>query len=140
MSLAVKHLLIGRTVGAPLEPPAVQDEQCLGASRHRQDLVNPWWKPWKEQRFTSILAYDHLEETKGHTNLEAEPCTANRDLHNRPGKEDQENEIDVQELVLLGSTDEVELPRTSANYDFGPPRACCPGLALGHRRAGRQRR
>ena len=49
-----------RTLGAPLEPQAVQDKQYLKASRHRQDLVDLWWKPWKEQRFASILAYDNL--------------------------------------------------------------------------------
>ena len=57
-----------RTLGAPLEPQAVQDDQYLGSSRHQQDLVNLWWKAWKEQRFTGILAYDHLDEIKRHTN------------------------------------------------------------------------
>ena len=38
--------------------------------------------------------------------------------------------VDVQRLVLLVSTDKVELLMMSANYDFGLPGACCPGLPL----------
>ena len=34
----------------------------------------------------------------------------------------------VQRLVLLVPTDKVELLRMSANYHFGLPGACCPGL------------
>ena len=63
--------------------------------------------------------------------LEVQPCAVNQDLHRRPGEEDHEIEIDMQRLVVLGSTNEVELLRTSANYDFGPPGACCPGLPSG---------
>ena len=97
-----------RTSGAPLEPQAVQDNQYLGPNRHQQDRVNLWWKPWSEQRFISRLAKDHLDETKRHTSRKAEPCTANQDLHKRPGEEDQEIKIDVQQLVPRGLTDEEE--------------------------------
>ena len=37
----------------------------------------------------------------------------------------------MQRLVLLGSTDKVELLRTPASYIFGPSGACCPGPPSG---------
>ena len=42
MPLAVNQLLLRRTLGASLEPQAVQDKHYLGASRHQQDLVSQW--------------------------------------------------------------------------------------------------
>ena len=92
-----------------MEPQAIQDDQFLRSDRHQQDLVNLWWKPWNEQGFTSMLACVHLEETKRNTDREAEPRTANLDLHRTPGEEDQEIKINVQQLMPLGSTNEVEL-------------------------------
>ena len=74
MPLYVNQPLLGRTLGAPPEPQAIQDEQYLRASRHQQDLVNLWWNPWKEQGLASILAYDHLKENKRYASLEAEPA------------------------------------------------------------------
>ena len=118
MSLAAKHLLLGRTLVEPLEPQADQDEQYLGASRHRQDILNLWWKPWRDQGFDDILAYDHLRKSKSHANLEAEPCAANQDVYTRPAEDDQGIETDVQQLEHLGSTAEVELLETSYNYDY----------------------
>ena len=100
MPLTVSQLLLGRTLGAPLEPQAVRDEQYLGASRHQQDLVNLWWKPWKEQGFDKILAYDHLKESKRHANLKAGPCAFNQDIYTRPEEEGQGNKTDVQQLEL----------------------------------------
>ena len=64
--------------------------------------MNQRWKPWNKQVFTSMLAYDHLRETKRYTKCEAELCIANQDLHKRPGEEDNEIEIDMQQLVLRG--------------------------------------
>ena len=103
-------------------------EQCCGASKYQRDLRNAWGKQWKHQGFASILAYHHLKETKRHANLEAETCAVNQDLHRQPGGGDQEIETDMQRLVLLGSTDKMELLRMSTNYDFRPPGACCPWL------------
>ena len=114
-------------MGAPLGPQAVQDEQYLGASRHQHDLMDLWWRPWKKQGSFRILAYVHLKETGKHANLETEPCTVNRELLGRPDKEDQEGKIDVQRMVLLGSTDKVELLRTPASHVPGPLGARCPG-------------
>ena len=71
--------------------------------------MNLWWKPWNKQGFTSMMAYIHLEETKRHTDREAEPCAANQGLRKTPGEEDQEIEISIQQLVPLGSTDEGEV-------------------------------
>ena len=56
-----------------------------------------------------MMAYIHLEETKRHTDREAEPCAANQGLRKTPGEEDQEIEISIQQLVPLGSTDEGEV-------------------------------
>ena len=100
----------GRASGAPLEPQVVQDYRYLGYDRHQQELVNLRWKPWNEQRFTSMMAYAHLEETKRHIDSEAEPRAVNQCLRKTPGEEDQKSETSVQQLVPLGSTDEVELP------------------------------
>ena len=83
-----------------------------------------WWKPWKEQGVISILAYDHLKETKRHANLEAEPCTVDQEILGRPGETDQEIGIDEWTLVLLVPADKVELTRIANNYNIGPPEAC----------------
>ena len=90
--LTVNQLLSGNTAGAPLELQAVLDEQYFGAGRHRQvlthceasiyqqDLLNLWWKMWKEQGFASLSPYGHLLEAQRLASFEAgDICFLNYD-------------------------------------------------------------
>ena len=80
MPLTVNQLLLGRTSETPLQPQAVQEEQYIGAGRYQQDLLNMWWKLWKEQGLASLLPYGHLKEAKRHANLEVgDVCLLNYD-------------------------------------------------------------
>ena len=132
-ALTVNQLL-GRTSGATLEPQAVEDGQYFGASRYQQDLLNLWWKLWKEQGFASLPPYSHLKEANRHANLKVgdnKVCGTYRlcqMLSTKCGlvrkakvgykerlagkkyksKPLTEIEIDVQRLVLLVPTNEVE--------------------------------
>ena len=81
--LTVNQLLSGNTAGAPLEPQSVLDEQYFGAGRYRQvlmhfqasiylqDLLNLWWKLWKEQGFAGLLPNAHLMEAQRLASFEA---------------------------------------------------------------------
>ena len=126
--LTEDQLLQGRNTRGLLQPQVGQDTQSLGTSRHQQDLVSLWWNQWKEQGFDEKLVYNYQKETQRHANLKEELCTVNQDLNRRLGEEDQDIEIGVQQMDLLGSTDKVEPLGTPYNYDFKLPGACCPEL------------
>ena len=62
------------------EPQAVQEELYLGASRNQQDLLNLWWKSWKEQGFTSLPPYSRRSDAKSHAVLKVgDVCILNHD-------------------------------------------------------------
>ena len=65
----VNQLLTGLTLGASRVPHAVQGVEFVIASRYQQDLLNMWWKLWKEQGFASLPPYGHLTEAKRHAGL-----------------------------------------------------------------------
>ena len=45
-------------------------EQCFGASKYQRNLLDMWWKPWKQQGFASPLPYSHLKNDRRHANIE----------------------------------------------------------------------
>ena len=57
-----------------------QDLLYFGASRYQQDLLNLWWKLWKEQGFASLPPYSHLTEAKRLDSFEVgDVCLLNYD-------------------------------------------------------------
>ena len=61
-------------------PHAVQGVELVIASSYQQDLLNLWWKPWKEQGFASLPPYGHLTEAKRHAGLKVgDVCFLNHD-------------------------------------------------------------
>ena len=108
-----------------------------------------WWKQWKQQGFDSLLPYSHLKNDRRHANIEVygtyRLCQVLRNKIPTSGQtrtvkvgyeeghslaDRKEIVISVQRLMLLVPNNKVELLRTSTNYDFGLPEACCPRLPL----------
>ena len=150
--LSVKQLLFGRTHEASFEHRDDLEEQWFRASKYQRDLLDMWWKQWKEKGFASLLLHGRLKKIMTHANIEVrDVCLLNQDnkvcgtyklcrvLRNeistsgqmrmvKVGYEEIEIDVGVQKLVLLVPTDEVELLRMSTEYSFELPGACCPGL------------
>ena len=76
----MNQLMSERTSGVLLEPRAVQDIQFFVTSSYQQDLLNLWWKLWKEEGFASLPLYGHLMEAKKQTGLEVgDVCLLNHE-------------------------------------------------------------
>ena len=139
------QILIGGKPGAAVEHHDDLKEQYFGASKYQRDLLDMWWK---QQGFTSLLPYNRLKKDKRHANIEVgyvcllmqdncvrgtyrlcrllrdETSTRGQSRAVKVGYEWEEISVGVQRLV---PTYRVKLRRMSAIYDFGLPRACCPG-------------
>ena len=80
MPLTVNRLHLGRTPEASVEHHDDLEEQCFGASNYQRDLLDMWWKRWKNQGFASLLPYNHLKKDKRHANIEVgDVCLLNQD-------------------------------------------------------------
>ena len=73
-------MLLGRTPGAAVKYHDDLEERCFGAGKHQCDLLDMWWKRWKQQGFASLLPYSHPMKDKRHADIKAgDVCLLNND-------------------------------------------------------------
>ena len=54
--------------------------QYCGASKYQCELLDMWWKQWKQQGFASLLPYSHLKNDRQRANIrEGDVSTLNHD-------------------------------------------------------------
>ena len=68
--LTKNQMLIERTPEVAVEHLNDLDEQYFRASKYQRDLLDMWWKRWKQQGFASLQPYNHLKKARRHPNIE----------------------------------------------------------------------
>ena len=46
------------------------EEQYFGASKYQRDLLNMWWKRWRQQGFASLQSYNRLKKARRYANID----------------------------------------------------------------------
>ena len=70
VGLTINQLLLGRTTTSSMHSPCSVPEDASASTRYMEDLMQCWWKHYKERVFPHLLPYSRYKEARRHANLQ----------------------------------------------------------------------